>query len=193
MRKILFLIFIFFISAGAYTKVLESNPYTQLIGFKGGGEYLFGTQMTGWSGGVFFENVIDSLIGIEIEMIKSDIPITNYSSLSKTTIYGLGNKEYIEISTALKFYIQKVSVNVGLTYNDFLGGNIIYSNYIYYQDLRDNGESFLSVFTGVELVAQISSDLFSKIWIRFLYGIISPYWVNYATGLRFYVSFAYGI
>lgn len=191
------LIVLFILAAGViHAKGSDANPFSQLIGFKGGGEYFLAPQSAGWSGGVFFENVLDLFgipYGIEIEMMKSDAPITEYAGLSITG--GIGTKSYIEIgATLMKFYVQRLSFYLGISYNDFLSGSIIYNNYSNYVELRDNGENYLGAFVGGELSAQISSDLFTKVGIRFNFNPFTIFSGSLTSaGLRFYVAFGYGI
>lgn len=193
MRSILLLIIALALPSVLGAKPIEGNAFSQLVGFKGGGEYYPGTQMTGWTSGFFFENVIDTLFGVEIEVMQSDVPVTNAVAGAGVTNYGIGNRSFIEISAALKFYVSRFSFYTGVSYNDFLNGYIIYNNNASYADLRNNGNNYLSAYFGTELVAQISADLFAKVGVRFVYGIMDPYWMNPNTGIRFLVSFAYGI
>ncbi len=188
-------VFLFLILFSAYAEDSPANPYTQLIGFKAGGEFFVNNFLSDWSTGVFFENVIAPWFGLEIEMAKSSIPVTNYSQqILGTTVnyYGQGKRDYIEMSGALKFYIKGFSVALGISYNDFISGYIIDKTVNTYVPMSDQEINFFSVFLGPELTAQISSDLYTRVGIKAIYGIITAD-PNYTFGVRFYISFAYGI
>jgi hypothetical protein len=194
MRKLLFILAILVPAAISFAKTPDTvSPYSQLIGFMGGGEFYPATQMSAWSGGVFFENVIDPLFGVQIELIRADVPVTNYVPSTGVTNFGVGTRSFVEINAALKIYINRFSLYGGLSYDDYINGNIVYNNNTSYADLRNSGNNYLSTYFGADLVAQISGDLFTKVGVRFVYGILTPYFVNPNTGIRFIVSFAYGI
>ncbi len=207
MRKLLITIFFILFSAlslysasisntGTITgaSIQPANPYSQLIGFKTGGEFYFNTFLSDWSTGIFFEDVINPWIGFEIDMSSTAIPITNYTqvvAVNPQTFYGSGNLQYIEMSGALKFYIQSVSFSMGISYNNFTSGYIIQNTINQYEYIGD-AYNYFSFFVGPELTAQISSDLYTKVGVQIIYGLINinP---NYSVGARFYISFAYGI
>ncbi|MGA2142878.1 MAG: hypothetical protein ABSG94_10720 [Brevinematales bacterium] len=196
-------IFITFLSAysagsgsltGAGSSVLPANPYTQLIGFKTGGEFYLNTFLSDWTSAVFFENVINQWFGFEIDLANSSIPITNYTQVTAVnpqTFYGTGKLQYFELSGAIKFYVQSVSVSLGITYNNFNSGYMVENTANQYITIGDE-YNYFSVFCGPELTAQISSDLFTKVGIQAIYGILNTI-PNYSVGVRFYISFAYGI
>ncbi len=172
-----------------------ANPYTQLLGFKAGGEYFIGNSLSDWSTGVFFEDVISPLFGVEIELTSSSIPITNYTPnaiANPFSIGGIGQRNYIEMSSALKVYIKSLSLAAGITYNSFSSGYIIENSQHIYVPITDQEVNFFSFFAGPELTAQISSDLYTKVGVRFIYGLVDTY-PNFTMGVRFYISFAYGI
>lgn len=171
---------------------IAPSYYTQLIGFKFGGELFFNTMISGWSSTVFFENVINNWLGLEIEMTKSSIPVKSYTSPSGTATTGNGERSYIEMSGGIKLYLQSISFPIGLSYNAFTSGYIVDSTASTYTQMSDKEINFFSAFTGVELTSQISTDLFAKVGFKVIYGIIndSP---NYTFGGRFYISFAYGM
>jgi hypothetical protein len=179
-----------------------SSFYSQLIGFKGGGEFYVSTFLSDWSSGVFFENVINPWLGLEIELNQANIPVTNYlqavtiSGVTTTnTFTGDGEREYIELGGALKFYIKGLSISLGMSYNNFMTGNIIVSGGSgtnLYEQMSDKEKNYFSFYGGPELTAQISSDLFAKVGVKCIYGLISDP-LNYTFGARFYIAFAYGI
>jgi hypothetical protein len=82
-------------------------------------------------------------------------------------------------------------MSLGACYNNFVTGYIVDTN-SFHTPMTDQEVNFFSIYAGPELTAQISADLFAKVGLRFIYGIMqeSP---NYTTGIRFYISFAYGI
>ncbi len=190
-------VFIFFIFLLAYPdspSSSQASPYTQLIGFSAGGEFFLNNYLSDWSTGVFFENVINPWFGFEIEMARSSTPITSYTqviAVNPQTYYGTGKLDYIEMSGALKVYIQGIGISFGITYNSFNSGYIVVNTNNYYQTIGD-GLNYFSIFFGPELTAQISSDLFTKVGIIGIYGILDTI-PNYNIGFRFYISFAYGI
>jgi hypothetical protein len=165
--------------------------YSQLIGFKFGGEFFISSFLSDWSTAVFFENVINPFFGLEMEMAKASIPVTNYT-LSGTAYYGNGVRDYIEMSGALKLYVQGFSFSMGLSYNNFVSGYIINTAGSLYVPMSNKEVNFFSFFGGPELTAQISADLFAKVGIRIIYGLINSDY-NYTFGTRFYICFAYGI
>jgi hypothetical protein len=166
------------------------SSYTQLIGFRGGGEFYISTYLSEWSSGVFFENVISPLVGMEIEMNRKSVPVTNYTTLG-VTVTGAGKQDYIEMGGGIKLYFIGISLSAGLDYNNFISGYIIQNNTTYTY-MTDQEKNYFSAYIGPELTSQISSDLFTKVGLRFDYGIISDA-NNYTMGVRFYISFAYGI
>jgi hypothetical protein len=182
------------VTAGGTSSVLPANPYTQLIGFKTGGEFYLNTFQSDWTEAVFFENVINQWFGFEIDMANSSIPITNYTQVTAVnpqSFYGTGKLQYFELSGAIKFYVQSVSVSLGVTYNNFNTGYIVENTANTYINIGDE-YNYFSIFCGPELTAQISSDLFTKVGIEAIYGIMNTN-PNYSVGVRFYISFAYGI
>ncbi|MGC8765904.1 MAG: hypothetical protein ACP5QT_08495 [Brevinematia bacterium] len=164
-------------------------PYSQLIGFKVGGAYYVFNALSEATMNIFFENVINRFLGMEIEMGMYNIPVTNYT-ISGMTISGNGLRKYIELSGGFKFYVPGVTLYLGASYNDFISGYIISSNT--YIPMSDQERDFFAAQTGVEINAQISSDLFSKVGVRFIYGFI-PDSFNYTAAVRFFISFAYGL
>lgn len=190
---ILFSIFIFGSHAySAGTQNPSMSYYTQLIGFKGGGEFFVNSFLSDWSGGVFFENVINPLLGVEIELTKSAVPITNYS-YSGLTLTGSGERNYLEMAGGLKIYVYNVSFNFGLTYNSFLSGYIVSTGAgQVYTQMSDKEVNYVGVYLGPELTAQISTDLFTKVGVKVMYGFVTAN-PNYTFGARFYIAFAYGM
>lgn len=176
----------------------NKNGYSQLIGFKGGGELYIQNFSSDWSTGVFFETVLAPVIGLEIELTKASIPLTNYTfSSSLISIYGQGKKDYVEVGGGLKFYIQSVSIGFGLTYNSFVSGYMVDSTTGIYVPLPNTEYNYFAAYLGTELTAQISTDLFTKVGVRFLFGftpgVFTTPFYNETMGIRFYLSFAYGI
>lgn len=203
LKKILLpFVFILILINVSYSQDKGTGFYSQLIGFKGGGEFFVNSFQSDWSTGVFFENVINPWLGLEIEMVRSSIPITNYgevyniAGVATTNLFiGKGQRNYIELSGALKFYIKGVSICAGLSYNQFLNGYIVYNTNTVtyaYQQMSDKENNFFAFFAGPELTAQISSDLFAKVGVRAIYGLIQET-PNYTFGARFYIAFAYGM
>jgi len=192
---VLFFIMIFFSFTGLFSQEKSGNYYSQLLGFKGGGEFFVYNFQSDWSMGVFFENVISPLFGMEIEIVRSTIPVTNYSSDVggvPINVTGNGKREYIEISGAIKVYIKGVSICLGLTYNDFISGYIVEKNTSLYTPMSEQEINYFSVFFGPELTTQISQDLFARVGLKGIYGFINVE-PNYTFGIRFYIAFAYGI
>lgn len=175
----------------------KPNYFSQLIGFKGGGQYFISTAAAEWSTGVFFETVLAPFIGLEIEMASAKIPITNYDYTSLGLSFaGKGVKDYVEIGGGVKFYIANFSFALGLAYNDFTSGYIVESATSTYVQLPDSEYNFFSVYTGPEVTAQISTDLFAKVGLRFVYGFTPTAFTggaNETMGVRFNVAFAYGL
>lgn len=174
------------------------NGFTQLIGFKGGGELFIGNFMSDWSTGIFFESVLAPFLGMEIELTKASIPITNYYYAPLAiTITGNGKKDYVEIGGGLKFYIQSVAISLGLTYNSFVSGYIVDSTTGIYQQIPGTEINFFSIYLGPELTAQVSTDLFTKVGLKFIFGFVPSVFAstfyNETMGIRFYLTFAYGI
>lgn len=174
------------------------NTYTQLIGFKGGGELFIGNFLSDWSTGVFFESVLAPVLGLEIDLASASIPITNYNYVSQTSNYiGMGKKSYVEIGGGLKFYIQSVSISLGLTYNSFVSGYIVDTTNKIYTQLPSTEYNYFSVYIGPELTAQVSTDLFTKVGLKFIFGftpsVFATPFFNDTMGIRFYLAFAYGI
>ncbi len=189
--RIVFLsFFLFFILNIAFTEDNIKGFYTQLIGFQGGGEFYVNTYLSDWSSGVFFENVMNQWLGLQIEMAKTTIPVTNYS-VNGVTVTGNGERDYIEMGGGMKFYLPGVTLGFGILYNNFLSGYLVDLNSIYHQ-MSNKEINFFSIYFGPELTAQISGDLFTKVGIRIIYGLI-PDVPNYTVGARFFISFAYGI
>jgi hypothetical protein len=189
-RVSLLVLLLFLLAKTGFSAEGSPNFYTQLIGFKFGGEFFVSSYLSDWSTGVFFENVINPIIGVEIEMVKSAIPVTTYTYLN-TDYTGHGERNYIEMGGTLKFYIQNVAIGVGVSYNSFLSGYLVQTNGTYLQ-MSDKEANYFAAFLGPELTAQISTDLFAKVGIKAIYGIINDN-PNYTLGVRFYISFAYGI
>jgi hypothetical protein len=168
----------------------KQYPYSQLIGFKAGGAFYFYNTISETTMGIFFENVINNFFGIEIETGMFNIPVTNYNS-SGTELSGSGLRKFIELSGGFKFYLFGFAMTLGVSYNDFLSGYIITSGNSYVQ-MSDQERDFFSIYTGTELNAQVSSDLFAKIGLRFVWGYV-PDKLNYTMALRFFISFGYGL
>lgn len=176
----------------------NKNGYSQLIGFKGGGELYLANFSSDWSTGVFFETVLAPVIGLEIELTKATIPLTNYTfQPSGLTVIGQGKKDYVEVGGGLKFYIHSVSICLGLTYNSFVSGYMVDSTLSLYMPLPNTEYNYFAVYLGPELTAQVSTDLFTKVGIKFIFGftpgIVATPFYNETMGIRFYLSFAYGI
>ncbi len=170
--------------------ILKPMPYSQLIGFKVGGAFYIFNTLSDSTMSIFFENVMNRFLGMEIGMGMYNIPVTNYTS-SGSTISGNGLRKYVELSGGFKFYIFTLAMYLGLTYNDFISGYLITSSNLYLQ-MSDQERDFFAVETGPEINAQISSDLFSKVGVRFIYGFV-PDSLNYTMAVRFFISFAYGL
>lgn len=180
-------------SSNPFLDLTKPLPYSQLIGFKVGGAFYISTTLSETTMSVFFENVMNKFLGLEIEMGMFNIPITNYT-LSGTTLSGNGLRKYIELSGGFKFYFMGVALSLGLSYNDFISGYIItQSGGTYtYIPMSDQERDFFGAYIGPEINAQISSDLFSKVGCQFLYGYV-PDNQNYTISIRFFISFAYGL
>ncbi|MCX7820231.1 MAG: hypothetical protein N2258_00975 [Brevinematales bacterium] len=173
--------------------VIKPLPYSQLIGFKVGGAYYVYTSLSEATSSIFFESVMNNFIGLEIELGAYNIPVTNYN-VSGVDISGNGLRKYIELSGGFKFYLFGAGLYLGLSYNDFISGYLITESmgYRYYNTMSDQERDFFSLQLGPEINAQISSDLFSKVGVRFIYGFV-PDSLNYTVAIRFFISFAYGL
>lgn len=204
MKKLILASLLFILTAGFLfaqdpaMNPVNKNGYSQLIGFKGGGELYLQNFASDWSTGVFFETVLAPFIGLEIEMTKATIPMTNYTlQPSGVTILGTGKKDYVEIGGGLKFYIQSVSICFGVTYNSFVSGYMVDSTTTMYSALPNTEYNYFALYLGPELTAQISSDLFTKVGVKFLFGfapgVFATTFNNETMGVRFYLAFAYGI
>ncbi len=169
-------------------------PYSQLIGFKVGGAYYINTSLSESTANIFFENVMNKFIGMEIELGSYNIPVTNYILSSGASISGNGLRKYIELSGGFKFYLMGAGLYLGLSYNDFISGYLIseVSGVNVYNAMSDQERDFFAIQVGPEINAQISSDLFSKVGVRFVYGFI-PDSLNYTMSVRFFIAFAYGL
>lgn len=168
-------------------------PYSQLIGFKVGGAYYVNTSLSEATSSIFFESVMNNFIGLEIELGAYSIPVTNYN-VSGVAVSGNGLRKYVELSGGFKFYLFGAGLYLGLSYNDFISGYLITesSGIKYYNTMSDQERDFFSIQIGPEINAQISSDLFSKVGVRFVYGFV-PDDLNYTVAIRFFISFAYGL
>ncbi len=205
MKKILILVFLiypFLLNAqqtGNTTPIqnpfssIKPLPYSQLIGFKVGGAYYIFTSLSETTSSIFFESVMNKFIGLEIELGAYSIPVTNYN-VSDVSIPGNGLRKYVELSGGFKFYLFGAGLYLGLSYNDFISGYLITesSGTKIYNTMSEQEKDFFSIQIGPEINAQISSDLFTKVGVRFIYGFI-PDSLNYTVAVRFFISFAYGL